>query len=237
MPIDSAMARVYRYYANNPAARTKFSEETKGIADGVVDRIVDRIKGSATTSYNPNIEALDENTVYSNIVEKYLTLCFSSEHVSEAIKNSRGISQDISNLIISISTNAKDLQQKKDALKKTLCSDYFTQMRSVQEMKKSMRKAFRNDPQANNVAKELISDLRNSKNADSLSSLQSLFSSFTIGQSETATNAFLDMIKAVSVPKEIKADSIKLTTDANSNIQNLSVGTFANMLEHLVKKN
>ena len=127
--------------------------------------------------------------------------------------------------------NLNNMRETKNATQ-----DIKSQLSMAQSIKAGFRKALRQDPEANKIAKELINDFNNPDNQEPFKPLNKFFSNFALSKcpSEQMANNMLDIVKLA--PNEIRSDYYNLIKDIDNIMSKPVNESLSKFFKSIIKK-
>lgn len=207
MKVNTPLNKVYRYFDKHPRIMQRYAKKTEGLTSEYINHF-----GAQSGSLKAKLELA--NVILSprgfKVMKKIITL-ISNPDFSKIIR--------------------EDFAELAKAATK---GNFKSEMNSLSKLKSSLRKAFRQDPKLNNLAKELIEDFKNPKNKAFFGPLDKFSKSFSPENAEITMNYQRDT--ALLAPKEIRADYCKVTKNSTEFSQKPINEILAEILNNSVKK-
>lgn len=205
MKVNRSLNNIYRFTEEHPEIMAKYLEKSRKISE----QYQNGIEGHSKV-FESDLESMIESPKIAELFEKIGKLIMRPKFLE--------------------SLNVF-LKQSKEAVQN---KDLISQISSTNKIKACLRKAFRQDPIANEMTKDLIKDFKNPANKEFFGPINKCLKALAPENSETMTNYYLDT--ALIAPEAIRKDFFNLIKNANELTQKPINETYAETLNNLVRK-
>lgn len=205
MKVNRSLNNIYRFSEKNPEIMAKYLEKSRQISE----QYLNGIEGHSKV-FESDLESMIESPKIAELFEKIGKLIMRPKFLE--------------------SLNVF-LKQSKETVNN---KDLISQLSSFNKIKACLRKAFRQDPVANDMAKDIIKEFKDPTNKEFFDPINKFLKALAPENSETAANYYLD--NALLAPKKIRKDYFELMKTNKEISQKPINETYAEMLNNLVKK-